>query len=106
MQYTMKSLILVAVLLPAASAQASCGGAYCTLSTDWVIQGMASKPGVVLDVRAEFIDLDELRHGTHKTQPSGEVGDMMKCVPSIAICWLLWIGTSTRSGGLRSCCRW
>jgi len=75
MQYTMKSLILVAVLLPAASAQASCGGAYCTLSTDWVVQGMTSKPGVVLDVRAEFIDLDELRHGTHKTQPSGEVGE-------------------------------
>lgn len=75
MQLAMKISILVGALLPAANAQASCGGAFCNLSTDWDVQGMASKPGVRLDVRAEFIDLDELRSGSHKTQPSGEVDE-------------------------------
>jgi len=75
MQYTMKTLILVGALLPVASAQASCGGAFCNLSTDWDVQGMAGKPGVRLDVRAEFIDLDQLRHGTDKAQPAGVLNE-------------------------------
>lgn len=75
MRGCIKAGLLFGALLPAATAQASCGGAFCTLSTDWVVQGMSSKPGVVLDMRAEFIDQDELRHGTHKTQPSGEVDE-------------------------------
>ena len=47
--------LALALLLPLA-AQASCGGAFYSLSTDWDIQGVASKPGVRLDIRAEFID--------------------------------------------------
>ena len=65
-------LFLLLGLLPLA-AQASCGGAFCSLSTDWDIQGVASKPGVRLDIRAEFIDLDQLRSGTHKVAPAGVV---------------------------------
>ena len=65
---------LLLVLSPFA-ANASCGGAFCSLSTDWDIQGVASKPGVRLDIRAEFIDLDQLRSGTHKAAPAGEVGE-------------------------------
>ena len=64
-----------ALLLSPFAAQASCGGAFCSLSTDWDIQGVASKPGVRLDIRAEFIDLDQLRSGTHKAAPAGEVGE-------------------------------
>ncbi len=56
-------------------ANASCGGAFCNLSTDWDIQNVPSKPGIRLDVRAEFIDLEQLRHGTHKAKPSGEVDE-------------------------------
>ena len=69
--------LIVAALaaFTAAPAFASCGGAFCNLSTDWDVQDMASKPGVRLDMRAEFIDLDQLRHGTGKAQPSGEVGE-------------------------------
>ena len=67
-------LSLGLLLLPLA-AQASCGGAFCSLSTDWDVQGVASKPGVRLDIRAEFIDLDQLRSGTHKAAPAGEVGE-------------------------------
>jgi hypothetical protein len=57
------------------AAQASCGGAFCSLSTDWDIQSVASKPGVRLDIRAEFIDQDQLRSGTHKAAPAGEVDE-------------------------------
>src|SRR5664279_1556363 len=75
MQYTMKTLILIGALLSAASAQASCGGAFCNLSTDWDVQGMTSKPGIRLDIRVEFIDLDQLRHGTDKAQPAGVLNE-------------------------------
>ena len=67
-------LALALLFLPMA-AQATCGGAFCSLSTDWDIQGVANKPGVRLDVRAEFIDLDQLRSGAHKAAPAGEVGE-------------------------------
>jgi hypothetical protein len=67
-------LVLVLLFSPLA-ANASCGSAFCSLSTDWDIQGVASKPGVRLDIRAEFIDLDQLRSGTHKAAPAGEVGE-------------------------------
>ena len=64
-----------ALLLSPLAVQASCGGVFCSLSTDWDIQGVASKRGVRLDIRAEFIDLDQLRSGTHKAAPAGEVGE-------------------------------
>ena len=67
-------LALALLLLPLA-AQASCGSAFCSLSTDWDIQGVASKPGVRLDIRAEFIDLDQLSSGTHKAAPAAEMGE-------------------------------
>ena len=68
-------LSLFLFVLSPITAQASCGGAFCSLSTDWDIQGVASKPGVRLDVRAEFIDQDQLLSGTHKAAPAGEVGE-------------------------------
>ncbi len=54
-------------------AYAHCGGAFCTVNTNWDVQGVWDKPGVRLDLRAEFVDLDTLRKGTHKTQPTGEI---------------------------------
>ena len=69
------SLLLTTLSLVNYSAHASCGGAFCNLSTDWDVQGIASKPGIRLDVRAEFIDLDQLRHGTDKAKPAGKVDE-------------------------------
>lgn len=71
MRVTIKTLVLIGALLPVANAQASCGGAFCNLSTDWDVQATPTKQGVRLDVHAEFIDLDQLRHGTHKAQAQG-----------------------------------
>lgn len=59
----------------AMTASASCGGAFCSLNTDSGVQGSWLKPGFRLDVRAEFIDLDQLRHGTDKVGPAGEVDE-------------------------------
>jgi hypothetical protein len=55
------------------NAFASCGSAFCNLNTDWDIQSISTKQGVRLDLRAEFIEQDKLRSGTHKTKPAGEV---------------------------------
>ena len=69
--------ILVVLTFAAFShvAQASCGGAFCTLNTDAGIQGTWNKPGFRLDIRAEYINLDDLRHGSDKTSPQGEVDE-------------------------------
>lgn len=52
---------------------AHCGGAFCTMNTNWDIQGVWDKPGIRADLRAEFIDLDQLRDGTGKTRPASLV---------------------------------
>ena len=57
------------------NAQANCGGAFCTINTDAGVQGTFTKPGVRLDIRAEYINLDELCRGSHKTSPQGEVDE-------------------------------
>ncbi len=56
-------------------ADASCGSAFCNLNTDWDIQSVSVKQGVRLDLRAEYIKQDALRHGTHQTQPAGVVDE-------------------------------
>lgn len=55
------------------AAFAHCGGAFCAINTNWDVQGVWDKPGVRLDLRAEFIDLDQLRQGTGKVSPAGVV---------------------------------
>jgi hypothetical protein len=58
----------------AAPAFAHCGGAFCAMNTNWDVQGVWEKPGIRLDLRAEFIDLDQLRHGSNNAKPAGIVG--------------------------------
>ncbi len=72
----MKSRHIAAALaaFSPAIAFAHCGGAFCAMNTNWDIQGVWKKPGVRLDLRAEFIDLDQLRRGNDKTSPGGIVG--------------------------------
>lgn len=58
---------LLAVLLAAATpARASCGGAFCSLHTDWAAQGQWTEPGAHLDLRYEYIDQDRPRAGRNK----------------------------------------
>lgn len=46
-------------LLATPSAHASCGGAFCTLNTHWESQGAWTGPGMRLDLRYEYVDLDQ-----------------------------------------------
>lgn len=45
------------------AAQASCGSAFCGVNTHWDAQGLWDKPGLRADLRFEFIDQDQPRHG-------------------------------------------
>jgi len=47
----------------AAEACASCG---CTLTADWLSQGLAARPGTTLTLRYDYIPQTTLRSGTHK----------------------------------------
>ena len=67
--------LAITILLLPLTAQANCGAEFCSLNTDWDIQGVTNKPGVRLDVRAEYINLDQLRQGSHKTKPAGELDE-------------------------------
>jgi hypothetical protein len=60
---TRKMLLACALTFPvglfALSAQASCGAAFCTLNTYWESQGAWTGPGMRLDLRYEYVDLDQ-----------------------------------------------
>jgi len=64
---------LLLAMSASSGAYAHCGGAFCTVNTNWDVQGVWDKPGVRLDLRAEFIDLDQLRKGSHDTGAAGVV---------------------------------
>jgi len=49
----------------AADAGASCGSAFCLVSTDWTAQGIGVEPGFLFDLHYESIDQDQPRSGTH-----------------------------------------
>ena len=66
------SLCLAAIILahstaPQAHACAACG---CTLSSDWESQGYSTASGFQVDVQYNYIDQNQLRHGSHAADPS------------------------------------
>ena len=63
----MKKLLCWAALvaLPA-TAGASCGSAFCTLSTDWSAQGAWTEPGIRADLRYEYIRQDQPMSGSRR----------------------------------------
>lgn len=61
------ALIAFASLLPAAAqACSSCG---CTLSSDWENLNFASRSGLRLDLRYDYLNQDQLRSGRHTISP-------------------------------------
>lgn len=51
---------------------ASCGSAFCTVNTDWNVQGVFTEPGGRAELRYEFLRQGQLRAGSRKVSP-GEV---------------------------------
>ena len=45
------------------TAYAGCGSAFCGVNTQWDAQGVWDRPGLRADLRYEFIDQDQPRHG-------------------------------------------
>lgn len=57
-----KYLICASLLTPSyVFACSSCG---CTLSSDWESQGISSQPGLRVDLRYDYINQNQLRHGS------------------------------------------
>ena len=50
----------------ALDASASCGASFCVVNTDWITQGAWTEPGLRFDLRYEYVDQDQPRHGTDK----------------------------------------
>lgn len=48
------------------NAQASCGASFCTVNTNWNMQGVAVEPGWRFDLRGEYVDQDSPRAGDDK----------------------------------------
>jgi hypothetical protein len=55
-------------LLPTPS-RASCGSAFCTVNTDWNVQGVYTEPGGRAELRYEFLRQGQLRAGSDKIAP-------------------------------------
>jgi len=64
----------VAALLWSPAGEASCGGTFCTVNTQWETIGVWTDPGWRMDLRYEYIDQDQLRSGSSKTDPAGIPG--------------------------------
>ncbi|MBI5461292.1 MAG: hypothetical protein HY941_03810 [Gammaproteobacteria bacterium] len=81
--------IAVAVQLGySVAAQASCGSAFCGVNTSWDAQGEWTQPGLRADLRFEFIDQDQPRHGSDKVA-FGEIERHHDEVRTLNRNWLL-----------------
>lgn len=70
------------------AAQASCGSAFCGVNTSWDAQGEWTQPGLRADLRFEFIDQDQPRHGSDKVA-LGEIERHHDEVRTLNRNWLL-----------------
>ncbi|HEY6896157.1 MAG TPA: hypothetical protein VI279_02765 [Rhodocyclaceae bacterium] len=62
---TLARRMLPALVLTALSTAAlACASGGCTLSSDWESQGFSTRPGLKLDLRYDYLNQDQLRHGT------------------------------------------
>ena len=61
------SRALAALLLAGSAAPAwACASCGCTLTADWLSQGLAAQPGTTFSLRYDFVPQTTLRSGTHK----------------------------------------
>jgi len=58
------SLLALTLLWAAVDAGASCGSAFCSVNTDWQALGFGVQRGWRLKVQFEYLDQDQLRHGS------------------------------------------
>jgi hypothetical protein len=61
--------LAAACILAVPPCAASCGSAFCTVNTDWNVQGVFTEDGGRAELRYEFLRQDQLRAGREKVQP-------------------------------------
>jgi hypothetical protein len=71
------------------AAHASCGSAFCSVNTNWDVQGSSTEPGLRADLRYEYIDQDQPRHGKDKVG----VGEIPRHHDEVRTVNRNWIGT-------------
>jgi hypothetical protein len=49
-------------------AQANCGSSFCTINTDWNVQGIYIEPGARAELRYEYLKQDRLRSGSDEAE--------------------------------------
>jgi hypothetical protein len=66
----LKRAVLLGAVAPAllsiSSAAEACASCGCTLTADWLSQGLAAQPGTTLTLRYDYVPQTTLRSGTHK----------------------------------------
>lgn len=60
------AVVLALGVAGAPASRASCGAAFCTVNTNWDVQGVWVEPGARFDLRYEYIDQDQPRAGSKK----------------------------------------
>lgn len=63
-----------AMVTPTASL-ASCGAAFCTMNTDWNVQGVFTEPGGRMELRYEYLKQDQLREGSRTVSAPSVPGE-------------------------------
>jgi len=82
--------LLAAVLLPlSGTALASCGSAFCSINTNWNLQGAWTEPGARLDLRYEYINQDQPMSGSNKVS----VGQIPRHHDEVSTVNRNWLGT-------------
>jgi hypothetical protein len=61
----------IGLILPS-TAFANCGSAFCTVNTDWNVQGIYAEPGARVELRYEYLEQNQLRNGSDKVE-SGQI---------------------------------
>jgi outer membrane putative beta-barrel porin/alpha-amylase len=79
----------VALALSAGAARASCGSAFCSINTNWNLQGAWTEPGMRLDLRYEYIRQDQLMAGNEKIS----VGQIPRHHDEVSTVNRNWLGT-------------
>jgi len=77
---------LAAALAPA-GASAGCGSAFCTVNADWGTQGLWTEPGGRIDLRFEFIDLDQPKQGATRVD-LGQIPEETEEIQTINRNWV------------------
>lgn len=98
----MRSVILASLIgwhacLLAGDAAASCGAAFCSVNTDWRIQGVWTDPGWQADLRFEYVNQDQPMAGSEPVAV-GQIRRHHDEVDTVNRNWVLGLNYNFESG--------